>query len=314
MQYETDYFLGASAFENVVLTALRADDDIGLLWHPNNAAAAFYRALEEAAVSDDTGEANRIRDNRLEPLLDNLAVLALTCARYGRPRFLPTVRDALYGIYSRAHTTDFDRFPLRTELRQTWLWEAVIKRVYTIGAALLWLNLYEEVPTFIRQQVLFDDYYRGRFWARHALTMRSRDRGLTRQGLCAVTEDYISGRGWFYGVFQEDEGSVISSLCQFDFLQCIHTMNETDDDRAAYPSFGIYHNARTEPILSKILRDERLREALLPQISDDRLAMIVKFLDEGAGREFVAFNGWDTNDWRDPVVRSLLDRFPDPVS
>jgi hypothetical protein len=53
---------------------------------------------------------------------------------------------------------------------------------------------------------------------------------------------------------------------------------------------------------------------LLPPMPDDRLAMIVKFLDQSADREFVAFNGWKSNDWQDPEVRSFLDRFPDPVS
>jgi len=80
--------------------------------------------------------------------------------------------------------------------------------------------------------------------------MRSRDRGLTRQGLRTVTEDFIRKREWFYGVFREDEGSVISSLCRFDLLQCVHALNESDDERAAYPGFGIYYNRRTEPILS----------------------------------------------------------------
>ena len=110
------------------------------------------------------------------------------------------------------------------------------------------------------------------------------------------------------------EDNVIPAICQFDLLQCIHTIDEADDERAAYPSFGIYHNAPTESILGKILRDDRVREALLPQMPDDRLAMIVKFLDQMAGREFVAFNGWATDYWQDPVVRSFLGRFPEPVS
>ncbi len=313
-QDEKSYYLGASAFEGVVLEALRADDDIGLMWYVNNAALAFYRGLEEAAESDNVGEANRIGDNWLEPLLDNLAVLAITCARYRRTRFLRDVRDALYAIYEGAHTTDFDRPSLRVELRQSWVWEAVIKRVYAIGAALLWLNLYEEVPTFIRQPILWDDYWYDRFWARHALTMRARDRGLTRQGLCALTADFVEKREWIYQVFRGNEDNVVSALCQFDFLQCIHVNHEADDERAAYPSFGIYHNARTEPVLAEILRDDRVRGALLPQMPDDRLAMLVKFLDQMAGREFVAFNGWATDYWHDPVARSFLDRFPDPVS
>jgi hypothetical protein len=311
---KTNYFLGASAFEGVVLEGLRAGDDISLMWYLNNATSAFYLALEEAAAdSDNLSEANRIRDNKLEPLLDNLAVLAITCARYRRPQFLPNVRDTLYSIYERAHTTDFDRPALRVELRQSWVWEAVIKRVYAIGAALLWLGLFEEVPMFIRQRILWDDYWRDRFWARHALTMRAKDRGLTRQGLCAVTEDFIRRRGWFYRAFRENEDSVISALCQFDFLQCIHAINESGDEGAGYPSFGIYYNSRTEPILSRVIEDSQAREVLLPQMPDDRFAMIVKVLDQNAGREFMAFNGWDTNYWQDPRVRAFLDRYPDPV-
>lgn len=251
--------------------------------------------VEEAAESEDLGEVNRIRDNRLEPLLDNLAVLGITCASYRRLQFLSDVRDALYSIYEGAHTTDFDRPSLQVELRQSWVWEAVIKRVYTIGAALHWLNLYEEVPMFIRQPILWDDYWRDQLWARHALTMRTRDKGLTRQGLCALTEEFIQKREWFYRVFRENEGNVISALCQFDFLQCIHAIHQSDDESAGYPSFGIYYNGRTEPILSKVIRERRVREALLPPMPDDRLAMIVKTLDEGAGREFVMFNGWATN-------------------
>jgi hypothetical protein len=200
VQDETNYFLGMSAFEGVVLSALRANDDIDLMWYLNNAAQTFYQAVEQAADLEDLGEANRLRDNRLEPLLDNLAVLAITCARYRRLQFLPNIRGALYDVYERAHTTDFDRPSLRVELRQSWVWESVIKRVYTIGAALLLLNLYEEVPMFVRQPIGWDDYWRNQFWARHALTMRARDRGLTRQGLCALTEDFIRRREWFYWV------------------------------------------------------------------------------------------------------------------
>jgi hypothetical protein len=312
-QNETSYFLGASSFENVVLEALRADNDVDLRWYLNNAAPTFYRALEEAAAdSDNLGEANRIRDNRLEPILDNLAVLAITCVRYRRPQFLPSVREALYDIYEKAHTTDFSRPSLRAELRRTWVWEAVIKRVYTFGAAMLFLNVYDEVPAFIRQRVTFDSYYENRFWAKHALTMRARDGELIRQGLCTLTLDFVQKRGWFYRVFRENEDNVITALCQFDFLQCVHAINQSDDERAGYPSFGIYYNSRTEPILSRVIRDTQVRGALLPPIPDDRLARIVKILDKKAGSEFVAFNGWESNDWQDPEVRSFLDRFPDP--
>ncbi len=99
------------------------------------------------------------------------------------------------------------------EVRRSWVWEAVIKRVYAIGAYLLRLGLYAEVPLLIRQPVTWEvGHWRRSFWARHALTMRSRDGGLTRQGLCAVAEDYVERREWFYGEFGEDKDDLISAL------------------------------------------------------------------------------------------------------
>ena len=188
----------------------------------------------------------------------------------------------------------------------------MIKRVYTIGATLLWLELYDEVPIFIRQRVVFDSYYQDEYWARHALTMRSRDGGLTRQGLCAVTEDFIGKREWFYRVFWESEDNVIASLCQFDFLQCVHAIDEADDERAGYPSFGIYYNSRTEPIIGLVIKQKRAREVLLPQLPDERLADIVKILDRIAASVSGLF-GWHLNDWRDPDIEAFLKRYPDPV-
>jgi hypothetical protein len=65
--------------------------------------------------------------------------------------------------------------------------------------------------------------------------------------------------------------------------------------------------------LSKMVRDSHVREALLPQMSDDRFAVIVEELDDKAARSFVAFNGWDSNHWQDPEVRSFLGRFSNPA-
>jgi hypothetical protein len=208
------------------LGALRAGSDIDLMWYLN-AGASFYRAVEEAARYEDVAQVSRIRDNELEPLLYNLAVLAITCARYQRPQFPPKVRDAFYGIYERAHTTNFGPSLQQAEIIISWVWEAVIKRVYTSGAALLRYGFYNEVPLFIRQQITWDDWYRNELWARHALTMRARENRLDRRGLCAITEQFIREREWFYQQYGERDDDVISALCQFDFLQCVHAIHES---------------------------------------------------------------------------------------
>jgi hypothetical protein len=310
---DADYFLGAAGFERMVFGTLRAGSDIDLMWYLNNAGASFYRAVEEAARYEDVAQVSRIRDNELEPLLDNLTVLAITCARYQRPQFLPNVRDAFYRIYERAHTTTFGPSLQQAEIIISWVWETVIKRVYTIGATLLRGGFYNEVPLFIRQEITWDDWYGNEFWARHALKMRARENRLDRRGLCAITEQFIKEREWFYQQYGEREDDVISALCQFDFLQCVHAIHESGRPSAGYPSFGTYYNHRTEPIIGKVIKDDRAREALLPQLSDEELATIIKILDQRADSVSGLLNGWTLNDWRDTEIEAFLDRYPDPV-
>jgi hypothetical protein len=193
------------------------------------------------------------------------------------------------------------------------VWEAVIKRVYTIGATLLRYGLYDEVPLFIRQQITWDHWDRDEFWARHALTMRARAKRLDRRGLCAIIEQFIREREWFYQQYGEREDDVISALCQFDFLQCVHAIHESGRSSAGYPSFGTYCNRRTEPIRGMVIKDEKARDALLPQLSDDELASTIKILDQNADSVSGLLNGWNLNDWRNPNIEVFLDQYPDPV-
>jgi hypothetical protein len=102
-------------------------------------------------------------------------------------------------------------------------------------------------------------------------------------------------------------------LKECERIRALIAREEADDERAAYPSFGVYYNSRTEPIIGLVIKDKRAREVLLPKLPDERLANIVKILDEQAGREFVMFDGWDSDSWQDSKIRSFLNQFPDQV-
>jgi hypothetical protein len=62
-----------------------------------------------------------------------------------------------------------------------------------------------------------------------------------------------------------------------------------------------------------VIKDERAREALLPQLSDEELATIIKILDHRADSVSGLLNGWTLSDWRDTEIEAFLDRYPDPV-
>lgn len=312
---KADFALGASAFEELVFGMLQAGDHLGLRWYLSNAADVFYEALTEAVASGDEGRALQVADDKLGPLLDNLAVLALTCARYREVRFVKEARDAFYAVYERAYAADFGDPPKESaRLRTTWVLEAVIKRVYFVGAALLHSGFWVEMPLFIRQPLRWEDpFWRRILWAFDAVWSRSRDGRLEHKSLCALVQPFVEERGWFYGAFGNNAGNLVPVLSQFDFLQCVHAVEHADEFRAAYPSFGAYPNRVTEPILAKVLDDERARTLLLPQMDDYTLAMIMKHLDAVAGREFAGLGGWESGAWTYRSVAEFLDRYPGPV-
>jgi hypothetical protein len=173
-------------------------------------------------------------------------------------------------------------------------------------------GFYKEVPLFIRQPIPWESVYqREWFWAKHALTMRARAHRLDRRGLCAITEQFIKEREWFYRLYGEQEDDVLTALCQFDFLQCVHAIHKTDDPTDGYPSFGIYYNHRTEPIISKVIKDEQAQEALLPQLSEHELANIIRVLDDKADKASGVLTGWTQGSWQDHEIEAFLTQHSD---
>ena len=62
-----------------------------------------------------------------------------------------------------------------------------------------------------------------------------------------------------------------------------------------------------------VIKDERAREALLPQLSDEELATIIKISDHRADSVSGLLNGWTLSDWRNTEIEAFFDRYPDPV-
>ena len=95
-------------------------------------------------------------------------------------------------------------------------------------------------------------------------------------------------------------------------LQCIHAIHQTHDSSAGYPSFGpYYYNHRTEPIISRVIKDEQAQKALLPQLSEHRLANIIRVLDDKADKASGVLTGWTQGSWQDREIETFLTQHSD---
>jgi len=259
----------------------------------------------ESATSEDLETA---KDNRLRPILDAIATTAIEASGH-EAELIEPARDAFYRIYERSERLRFPRL-FGTELDKEWVWGEVIKRVYLLGAVMVQRRKYSEAAKLIDQPITWDEYWTDMLWARHALTMLARSQRLDRKGLVTLAAQEFEREPWYLEAFDGENELGLNGLCQFDFLQCIHVVHRTCRGDRAYPSFGLYYNWRTEPIVSILISIPEARRDAIPEMDDDRLGQIIHALDQVAGREAFAVAGWDSGMWSDRKVAQFLGAHP----
>jgi hypothetical protein len=91
-------------------------------------------------------------------------------------------------------------------------------------------------------------------------------------------------------------------------LQCLIVITKTSDLHGPYPSFGLYYNQRTTPIISLLIRDKNVRN-IFADINDKDLAKIIIGLDEYATKAYILFAGWHSG-WWPPDIEQFLKANP----
>lgn len=307
-QYNRDvYFWGPRSFYDYFLEILHNEDEFLFRQLLINAPNAFYAKVREVSEEGSDEEISKTKDNFLIPLLDNLTVLGLALIQYRKKEYFQELIGVFYQIYSRAKEEAFPS-PSNPEVHfsPSWVWQETIKRVYAVGAILVWFKLYEWIPIVVQQRIDWDTYWSTRFWSRHALTMLAREKRL-KEGLIQLAATYIKETEMLSDLFYDNYDDYLNAICQFDFVQCVHAVAQNNDLKDSYPIFGRFYNYRTEPIISKLIKDKEAK-AMLPKITDEKLAEIILGLDTFAGHEFFRYAGWDTGIWSDNSITEFLSK------
>lgn len=285
------YFLGPENFEEASLRWIQENDDFSIRLFLDESTETFYKIISNTVPKD----IEKIKDTKLISLLDNLSIFGIQVIRFERNQYLTLLRETFYKIYQKAERFNFQSIP-QDKISRYWTWKELLKRIYTLGAYSLERKHYRATYIFIDQpieQMKNDYYWRDGLWIRHGLTMLARADQLQEKSLCKIAIDFITNNSYFYTLFEQDLNKITEYCCQFDWLQCLIVIAKTNDVHAPYPSFGIYQNHRTTPIISLIIRDELIRKEF-GDISDQKLAKIISRLDQVTDKEFFMFNGWDS--------------------
>jgi hypothetical protein len=139
--------------------------------------------------------------------------------------------------------------------------------------------------------------------------MLARSNQFEGKTLIPLVADYVADHPVLFRRFRSTKDDAVNALCQFDFLQCLVTVDDTKELRQCYPNFGAYHTERTEPVVALLVNDGPVRQ-VAPDMGDQELADFIRSIDKLAGELFFDFAGWDVNWWTNQAISDFLKRYP----
>jgi hypothetical protein len=285
--------LNAAALELV-----RREDDIALRHLLNE-------ALTRARGMIDRGEI----DAELNDLLDRLTCLAATFLAYKQETWFERVIDTFAHIYSMpVGKGDSTRYAYGVSIDPKEfaprVWLAILERIFGLGALAVREENWKTVRTLTLQQPRRLDMYE-RNWVRYTITMAARAQHFQQHKDGRTTEVSLLMLARAVAARLEclrqdgldaDDDELITSLAEFDVLADIVAIDDSGepDGRYFYPNFARFESQRVIPVISRLLDDATMREALFKG-TDEQLALalnVIGRLASNEGMRFFGFGGW----------------------
>ena len=301
-------YISDNEFEELVLALLRLKDYVGLK-QISFIAEEEICSTWESSRGKNISEVREILGKNVQNSLDKMLMLCCLLIQYDTMIPLDPIISNLYTIYQIGAKRELGFDAEKEHLSSSVIWKEVIARIYALGALAVFFEKFEAVPTFITKswpKERPEEVQIPRFWARHALTMLRKEGRLEHPSLCLLAEEKVLQNDWLFKRFKKSLDLFRNSVCQFDFLQCIHAIHRTGNVEDAFQSFGIFHNYRAEPIVLDLISKGKSRRCI-PELTDKELAVIIASLDGFAARAFSSYSDkWFQNDWRDKKIIEFL--------
>jgi len=241
--------------------------------------------------------------------LDRLFVLGLAAMLCGTERQFQRVMEVIENYYDSVprlphavrHTTPHER-------ASTEAWRDVAVRLFVLGAEAVRREKWPQLRRITLHRYDSSDAYGYVSWIRHANTSAARADVLDEPGQLqkaaiisramnaiattpGLAPDLTSGLTTAAAVL---EGSpALDALCQFDVLWCTIAFSVSRSSHDFYPSSAGFEQQHAYPAFDGLVRDQPMRRALFPGMSDAEIAEAVTVVAESAQRQSAVLPGFD---------------------
>jgi hypothetical protein len=223
--------------------------------------------------------------------------------------------DGLAGLWS-VYEAGHDRFARTSSdgLPAQAVWLAVARRIVALGAYGIRAERWSSIRALaLRPGEANQPATLNRTWIRYALTQAARAGLLTRiengrevpVSIIRLAVEDSERLACLRPDQAADSEAILNSACQFDAAAGLAVMATGGRLGNIYPSFGAFHEYRTEPILIRLIDDADARAAIAP-MTDAELAEGMRWLDAAAREQF--FGQWDR--YYDERIQRFLERNP----
>jgi len=292
----------AAAFEAAAVELIRRDDDVPVRRMLRGAQADTEALLDAGNASD------------LITLLDRVTTTAALGLELGRRPFFETAVALLLELYESGLTSRTTQTAGRLPVQQLWL--RIAERLYGLGALAVRLRDWSAVRALAVARVpSLEVQSRQRTWHRHALREASNSRLLEQSAPAGTTRVFslllfaraavLSNSALHPDLPGEVESEpsgrdrLLTSLCQFDLLVTvvsgigINAATERELLSVSYPNFGQFDNERVGAIAQSLITHTEERETLIPNTTDDQVAIVLYLADQAARKAGGRFFGWE---------------------
>lgn len=300
---ETIVSIGETDFFGLIEALFRDDDAVGLILLLDRLvsdAISSWRQTKGGTVDEITA----IRDTRLLPTIHKLGRVCLDAIRFHHLTICREGLERLARIYDLGRFRDLGTRHGESHLTWSVPSKHTFTQLYVIGSYAMFRQRMDMVRVLLRLQAE-QDYRKSRV---PLLAHPHFDHGPGEGDLRGYFGDALSqvaNGPELFGLFFFDKDAVTDSLCQLDFVVAYALWRQQE---SGYLNFGRYRNSRTNPIIEHLLEPE-VASSLFGSFEPQCLADFLREIDARCARAFVSFNGWQPNEWTNPI-RRFLQQYP----
>ncbi|MGB8508707.1 MAG: hypothetical protein WCD76_09900 [Pyrinomonadaceae bacterium] len=307
----------SQTFEDSLIKFLRISDSVSIV--------VLLDEINRDALTLLTSEDEDVHE-QLRTMLNRFACIGVAALRFHAYLLFDSWLKTAFSIYMAGFTEDGRMRSTRVSphnLSSPHLWLEITRRVAVVGGYAVrqgcW-NAVRQLALQITEDRYSSSHGENQYWLRHAdkeaanaSLFNSADAQNPRvSSLVGAALQIVNSDSSLRPELASDDYRLLKSHLEFDLLAALIVCADADefDNSYVYPSFTYWDMHRVEPLLSKLLTNERMKDELFQRkVEDMFLARTLRQIAEAADRRSSVWSRWSGR-----AITKFLEAHPDSDS